>query len=88
MTIKITWRRTEDSKDDPDAKGYWFSVEGRFSISPNFWGRCNAQNYTVEDAMKRRPDGNGFERCTTHTVKGCKEWAQRRIEAEWAKRNR
>jgi len=40
IKVKIKWGKSED--------GYIESKCDRFRIVPNFWGRCNPQDFTVE----------------------------------------
>jgi len=85
---KIQWCRTNDCRNNPDTKGFWTSLEGRFDISPNYRGTVNADSFTVHDKMaSAKTIHHKYETHTTYTVTECKEWAQRRVESEWEKRN-
>ena len=89
MSTKINWHRTDDSRNDPDNRGFWTSAEGRFDISPNYRSTVNADSFTVNDRMAKQElyGQTLYNHRTADTVKECKEWAQQIVDREWKKRN-
>ena len=77
MVVTIKWVNLNQS-GDPDARGYWLSSEGRYYISPNFWGRTTPQDYSLQDKL------NGGK-LTFDTVKECKAAAVARSSKEMSK---
>ncbi len=71
MRITIRWI------SNPHEAGYWRSVEGRFDITPHFWGRTRPQSYTLAD------NTNQLVR-TYPTVRAAKADAAKRIAREVA----
>jgi len=84
----VRFTRPESAAGDPDARGYWVSKCGRFEISPNYWGRVNAVDYSVIDRSKLDtsigPERSPGCKYTNDRVGACKEWAVERVARELA----
>jgi len=75
MKIKIHWLFTGEPGDATEG-GYWESMEGRFTISPNFRSTVYPDSYSVRDNLKDQ------DYRYQDTVRECKEWATSLIERE------
>lgn len=65
--LKINWVCLSPGADR-SVRGYWLSAEGRFYISPNYWGRINPQDFTLHDRLRDK-------RYTYDAVRDCKQTA-------------
>lgn len=69
---RIIWVNTNPNAQ-PDERGYWNSLEGRFEISPNYRHTIYPDSYTVIDRLDKAE-------CSHDRVRDCKAWAQARLE--------
>jgi len=74
--IKIKWIN-EAPGAPADERGYWRSLEGRFSISPNYRHTIYPDSYTVIDLLKKGEISHD-------TVRDCKAWADNKVAREIA----
>lgn len=72
--IKLKWIN-ENPGAAADERGYWRSLEGRFSISPRYRHTIYPDSYTVHDRLRDYKTSND-------TVRECKAWATDRVTRE------
>jgi len=73
---KVKWVN-QNPGASPDEGRYWVSLEGRFSITPNFRHTIYPDSYTVVDALQRR--GPAMTHVTFDTIRDCKDWANDQV---------
>lgn len=74
MVPKIKWVN-DNPGGQPDERGYWTSLEGRFSISPRYRHTIYPDAYHVSDRLVIPGKDATFD-----TVRECKAWAQSIVE--------
>jgi len=78
-TLRINWICTSEPGNAEDA-GNWQSLEGRFTIAPNY------RHTVYPDSYKLTAERTGIDRNTMSwnfaTVRDCKNWANNIVRAE------